>query len=193
MGFKRRLALWLSVFGIISLAASGLHAAPDPADLKDLDGGVFAAFAAKASNTVEVNLEGTLLKMGAGFISADGDEDAAKIKKLLAGLKSVTVRSFEFKTKGQYNKTDVDAIRKQLKSPEWSSIVNINDKETGEATEVYVLANKDKPGGLLIICAEPTELTFVEILGAVDISDLSAFNLGLPGIDVNSKGKKDGK
>jgi hypothetical protein len=186
MEFKWRIAPLLIVL------AARLHAAPRPVDLKDLDSHALAAFAAKASNTVDVTLDGNVLKMAAGFISSSGDEDAVKLKKLIAGVKSITVRTFEFKTKGQYSKADVNAIRKQLKTPEWSSIVTVNDKESGETSEVYVLGGKDKPGGILIISAEPTELTFVQILGTVDISDLSAFeDLGVP--DVTHHGKKEDK
>jgi len=185
MEFRWRLAPLLMLGGLA-------WAAPRPVDLKDLDSTALAPFAAKATNTVEVTLDGKLLKMAAGFIPAGDDEDAAKLKKLIAGLKSVTVRSFEFKKKGEYSKADVDAIRKQLKTPEWSGIVRANDKETGETSEIYVLGDKDKPAGLLVIVAEPTELTFVQILGAVDISDLSAFeDLGVP--DVTHHGKKGDK
>jgi hypothetical protein len=184
MGFKWRIAT-VFLLGVLTI-----HGAPAPAELKDLDAGVFAAFAEKASETVELTLDEKMLKMGAGFFSS-ADQDSAKIKKLIAGLKSVTVRSFEFKTKGKYTKADVDAIRRQLKTPEWSSVVNARDKETGETTEVYALA--DKPGGLLIIAADPTQLTFVQILGAVDISDLSAFDFGLPDMGLTHKGKKDNK
>jgi hypothetical protein len=185
MEFKWRLAPLLMVL------AGAVGAAPRPVDLKDLDTSALAPFAAKATNTVEVTLDGKLLKMAAGFIPA-GDDDAAKLKKLIAGLKSVTVRTFEFKKKGEYNKSDVDAIRKQLKTPEWSSIVRANDKETGETSEIYVLGDKDKPAGLLVIVAEPTELTFVQILGAVELSDLAAFeDLGVP--DVTHHGKKEDK
>lgn len=173
---------------LMILLVEGAFAAPRPVDLKDLDSKALAPFEDKASNTVTVTLDGALLKVGAGFLFSNGDEDSAKIKKLLSGLKSVTVRSFEFKTKGQYSRAQVDAIRKQLKTAEWSSIVSTNDKEAGETSEVYMLGVKDKPGGLLIIVEEPLELTFVQILGAVNLEDLASFDLDLP--DFNKKGNK---
>src|SRR5437763_10445972 len=74
--------------------------------------------AAKASESVNVTLDGALLRMASGFLS-DGDKDEAEVKKLVAGLRSILVRSFEFKNTGEYLDSDVEAIRAQLRNVGW--------------------------------------------------------------------------
>src|SRR5712691_11422606 len=95
-------------------------------DLKTLD-----KFAAKASETVDVTLDGPLLKMAAKFLSNDSP-DEARIKKLVGGLKGIYVKSFEFDEAGLYTEKDVMGIRSQLHAPEWSRIVGVRSKRDGE-------------------------------------------------------------
>ncbi len=148
-------------------------------DLKHLD-----RLADKASNVADVTLDGSLLKIGAKFLSAD-DPDQAKIKKLVAELKGVYVKTFTFEQEGAYSEADITSIRKQLQSPGWSRIVGIQSKKDGENAEVY-LKTGEPGGGLAIICANPKELTVVNIVGKIDLDELSELggSLGVPKIDL---------
>jgi hypothetical protein len=148
-------------------------------DLKHLD-----RLAAKASETADVTLDGSLLKIAAKFLSAD-DPDQAKIKKLVAELKGIYVKTFEFEKEGEYSESDVTSIRKQLQSPGWSRIVGVQSKKDGENADVYIKTG-GPDGGLAIICANPKELTVVNIVGKIDLEELSELggNLGVPKIDV---------
>ena len=140
--------------------------------------------AAKAKETSDVNLDGSVLKLGAKFLSAD-DPDEVKIKKLVAGLKGIYVRTFTFENEGEYSESDVSGIRKQLQSPGWSRIVGVHSKKDGDNAEVYLKTN-GPGGGLAIICANPRELTIVNIVGKIDLDELSELggNLGVPKIDL---------
>jgi hypothetical protein len=51
--------------------------------------------AAKADETVDVTLDGSLLKLAARFLSGKS-EDEAGAKKILSGIERITVRSYEF-------------------------------------------------------------------------------------------------
>lgn len=144
----------------------------DPADLRDLDKTVFNALAAKASSNVNITLDGTLLKLGASFLSDSDDEDAAQIKRIIAGLKGITIRSFEFKNKGEYSEADVAAIRKAMDLPDWSRVVDVHSKSEEEDAEIYVLPGKDKLRGLFILAREPLELTAIYIVGSIDPKDV---------------------
>src|SRR6266481_2275861 len=66
--------------------------------------------AAKAENSVEVTIDGSLLRLASKFLS-DQDHDQAKAKKLMDGLEAIYVRSFEFAGDGGYDMADVDAVR----------------------------------------------------------------------------------
>src|ERR1051325_6321046 len=57
--------------------------------------------AAKASQTVDVNLDERLMHLAARVFD-DKDADEREVKKLVAGLKGIYVKSYEFDNEGQY-------------------------------------------------------------------------------------------
>jgi hypothetical protein len=133
----------------------------------------FDKLAAKAEESVDVTLDGSLLRLAARFLS-DRDNDQVKVKRLIAGLQGIYVRSFTFARDGEYNMADVDALRAQAQSPTWSRIVGVISKRNHEDVDVYFKnAGGDKLGGILVIAAEPRELTVVNIVGTIDPEQLS--------------------
>jgi Domain of unknown function (DUF4252) len=138
---------------------------------------------AKASDSVDVSLNGATLQFAAKFLDG-GDPDEAKVKKLLASVEGIYVRSFEFKTTGAYSQADLDSVRNQLKAPEWSRIVEVKSAEDGDTAEVYVHTVNKKINGVAILYAEPRELTVVNIAGPVDLDSLMELSghFGIPGL-----------
>jgi hypothetical protein len=145
--------------------------------------------AARASDSVDLNLDGSLLRLAAKFLSND-DPDQAKVKNLVAGLKGIYVKTFEFKNAGEYSPADVDAFRAQL-GPDWQRIVGVHSKEEGEDVDVYIKPEAKGIGGLAIIAAEPKELTLVNIVGPIDLDSLSDLggHFGIPEVEVEKKKK----
>jgi hypothetical protein len=144
--------------------------------------------AAKASETVDVSLNGSTLQFAAKFLdSKDPDQD--KIKKLIAGLEGIYVKSFEFQKKGEWTPADLDGIRNQLKAPEWSRIVGVKSNE-GENDEIYLRQQNGKLTGVAVIAAEPKELTVVNIAGPIDLDSLAELggHFHIPKVDT---GKSD--
>jgi hypothetical protein len=105
--------------------------------------------AAKASQTVDVNIDERLMRLAARVFD-DKDEDEREIKKLIANLKGIYVKSFEFETDGQYVAADIEPIRTQLRGPGWTRLVNVTSKKEG-MLEVYLLFNGDVVGGLAVL------------------------------------------
>src|SRR5260370_12325939 len=138
----------------------------------------------RASSKVEVTLDGSVLKLAAKFLCDDDDPDSAKIKKLVNGLKGIYDKTFEFEKEGAYSDSDIAGIRKQLESG-WSRIVGIQSKKDGDNAEIY-LKTGGPDGGLAILCAGAKELTIVNIVGKIDLDQLSELggNMGVPKIDV---------
>jgi hypothetical protein len=149
--------------------------------------------AAKAKESVDITLDSNLLQMAGGFLSGNSkDKDEAKVKEVLAGLKAITVKSFEFKEAGQYRMEDLDPIRAQLRAPGWSKIVNVQSKE--ESSEIYTRLEQGKVVGFAIIAAEPKELTVVAIEGSIDLKDLSKLGgLGIPAIPIPDQSPTPGQ
>ncbi|MDQ2900393.1 MAG: DUF4252 domain-containing protein [Acidobacteriota bacterium] len=147
-------------------------------------------FAARASDTVDVTLDGQVLQLAGKFLSGN-NPDEAKMKKLVNGLKGIYVKSFEFEKEGQYSDSDLAGIRAQLRSPGWSRIVGVKSKKEGENSEIYLQTNGKSAGGLTIISTGPKELTVVQILGSINLDDLSELsgNLGVPQLHLEKDGK----
>ena len=146
----------------------------------------------KATEAVNVTLDPSMLQMAARFLS-DKSADEVKVKKLVSGLRGIYVRSFEFDKEGEYDKADVESVRSQLRGPGWSRIVEVKGK--GELSEVYLRSENGKISGLVVIAAEPKELTIVNILGEIDPSQLSDLSghFGVPKMDVPTPKKSAGK
>lgn len=146
--------------------------------------------AAKASRSVDVNLDGRLMRLAAGVFD-DNDVDEAKIKKLIAGVKGVYVRNFEFESDGQYTTADIEALRTQLRGPGWTRMVDVKSKKDGNV-EVYVLMNGEQVGGLTVVSSETRELTVVNIVGSVDLDKLADLQgrLGIPELGIEAKETK---
>jgi hypothetical protein len=165
-------------FGAILIGASSLPAfGQNPRlDIKNLE-----ALSKKASEVVDVNLDGPLLKLASKFMTDEDDREALGIIK---NLKGVYVKSFTFEKPGDYSPADVEAIRSQLQAPAWSRIVSARSKHDGENAEIYLMTAADGGNvlGMAVICAEPTELTVVNIVGPVDIDKLSQLEgkMGIP-------------
>jgi len=158
--------------GALSLPAFGQN---PRLDIKNLE-----ALSKKASEVVDVNLDGPLLKLASKFMTDEDDREALGIIK---NLKGVFVKSFTFDEPGDYSPADVEAIRSQLQAPAWSRIVSARSKRDGENAEIYVMTSDGgNVLGMAILCAEPTELTVVNIVGPVDIDKLSQLEgkMGIP-------------
>lgn len=148
--------------------------------------------AAKAQATVDITLDKSLLGLAARFLS-DNDGDEVKAKRLIAGLNSVTVRSYEFDTAGEYNSADVEAVRSQLQPPAWSRVVGVRSKRNSEDADVYIKTESNgNVGGVVIIVADARELTIVHIAGSIDpaqVADLGG-RWHIPRIEIGSQGKR---
>lgn len=146
--------------------------------------------AAKASQTVDVNIDERLMRMASKLFS-EKDAEEKEIKQLVAGIKGIYVRSFEFEADGQYTAADVDSIRTQLRVPSWTKMVNVTSKKDG-GLEVYILFNGDTVGGLAVLATDDREFTVVNIVGPVDLEKLSKLegNFGVPELGIESNKAK---
>jgi hypothetical protein len=91
----------------------------------------------------------------------------------------------------------VDAVRAQVQSAPWGRVVGVKNKE-GENVDVYFKdGGEGKLAGMVLIAAQPKELTVVSIVGAIDPSQLGELSgeFGIPKLDVNGhlSAKKGGK
>jgi hypothetical protein len=175
---------------LLMLAPALVAKAQDPR----LQLGSLDHLAAKASETVDVNVDDRLMRLAAKILS-DKDADEREVKKVIEGLKGIYVKSFEFDADGQYAAADLEAIRAQLRGPGWTRLVNVTSRKEG-SVEIYMLFNGEQIGGMAVLAAEDRELTVVNIVGPVDVDKLAKLEgqFGIPELGIEPqkpKAKKD--
>ncbi len=181
LNFQKTVIIFLILFGC-SLVARAQEAKLEISHLEKL--------AAKATETVEVTLDEKLLQLAAKFLSSNNPEEA-KVKELVSGLKGVYVRVFEFDKPGEYQLSDIEALRSQLRSPGWSKIVGVISRREGQNVDVHIKYLGNSVQGLAIIAAQPRELTVINIVGPIDLEKLSQLEgqFGIPKLDFDKAGK----
>jgi hypothetical protein len=135
--------------------------------------------AERASNYTEVSLDRKMLDFASHFMNS---KDDAEGKRIVEKLNGVYVRSYEFDKPGQYTPADLDAIRHQFDTPEWSALVKTRSKGATDDADIYMKLVNGEVQGMFILNAEEKELNFVFISGPIrpeDLQDISG-NFGIP-------------
>jgi hypothetical protein len=148
----------------------------------------FQALESKASETVSITLDSSLIAMAARFLDSSKPEDAAA-RRAIAGITGIYVRSFTFDSDFAYPKSDVDNVRKQLTAPGWQQLVQVHSRKDHNDVDVYIRVDGNKANGLAIIASEPREFTIVNIVGSVDLQKLHELegHFGIPQMDLTNK------
>ena len=152
---------------------------------QDISFNLFTSLASKATEKADVNLDGALLQLASMFMDSK-DPDEAKVKNILSGVKGVYVRNYKFAKAGEYTDADIQAIRAQLRG--WSQVVSVQKAE--ENTGIFLKTDGKKIQGVVVLAAEPKELTVVNIVGSIDLEQLRELSghLGIP--ELGEAGKK---
>ncbi|HWS89877.1 MAG TPA: DUF4252 domain-containing protein [Pyrinomonadaceae bacterium] len=149
--------------------------------------------APKAAEAVNIEIDGVLIKF-AGSMLSDEDADERAVKELITSLRGVYVRSYEFKSAGEFAEADVAAVREQLRAPGWSRVMDVKSKglDFGEG-EVYLATSGGRVEGFALLVVQPRELTVVNIVGALDLDKIRRLgdNFKLPGVTVKRKKKAE--
>ncbi len=155
-----------TVLTAIMLITTGARAFGDPQVKDDLFAGA-DKFAHGAKSSTEVNLDSRMLGMASKF--GGDDKDASDLVKK---LQFVIVRSYEYDKPGAYNIADVEEFQKRLETGGWAHIVKVREEK--ESTDVCVkLDESGQFSELVVIAAEPTELTFVHLQGHMSLEELT--------------------
>lgn len=167
---------------LAALAATAALALPRPGsaagpELRIPD---FSHLSSKARDSVDITLDGFLLRIAQKFAAADsGDNEELAI---LRDIKSVRVRNFEFDADDAYSKADVESVRKQLAAPGWSPLAQVHRRESQEHVDVFLNTSGDKIMGIAVIASEPRSFTIVNVVGNIDVDKLAKLEgeFGIP-------------
>lgn len=170
----------------LCVAASVVAAAQDRGRirLESLD-----ALGSKATETVNVNIDGILIRFAGGFLS-DAEADEKEVKELISGLRGLYVRNYEFKAAGQYAESELSQIRSQLAGPGWSRVMSFRGRgEEMSDAEFYVAREGERVEGLVVLAAKAKEVTVINIVGSVDLDKLQRLADNIRGRDEDDKPK----
>jgi hypothetical protein len=144
----------------------------------------------RAAEVLDVSIDERLLQIAAKFLNPK-DPEQAKVRELVAGLKGVYVKSYQFDKPDEYSASDVTSINSQLKAPGWTRMVGIKSGRDKENVEVFTMLVGDKIGGIAVIAAEAKRLTVINIVGPIDLEKLAALegNFGIPKLKIRRDGQ----
>jgi hypothetical protein len=135
-------------------------------------------FSKGASDVTEINLDPKMMGMIPG-----GKSGAAE---LAHKMRFMVIHTYTYDKPGMYNMDDVDAYRKKLEDGTWSCSVHVRDKSG--TTDICSRTSSDHEGTeMVILTAEPKELTFIHMSGNMSLDDLQKMGGGGGG---NSDGLK---
>lgn len=142
--------------------------------------------ASKASEVVDINLDKSMLQFASGFMADPHDRQA---RDFIRNLNGIYVKSFEFSEPGQYNAAALESVRSQLRAPLWSRIVGAHSKRDQEDVDIFLRKENGKVTGMVVLAAEPKELTLVSIDGPINPEDIAQLGgqFGIPQIEIENK------
>ena len=134
-----------------------------------------------ADKVISIDVGESLIRLALSALGDKRSPNEAKIKEILAGLKGVYVKRFEFEKEGAYAASDVDYIRTQLNGPGWVRVAGVRSKREG-SYDVVLMYEGSVIKGLAVLAAEPRALTVVNVIGAIDVAKLRDLegNFGIP-------------
>ncbi len=146
--------------------------------------------APRAAEVVDIQIDERLLQVATKYLSGS-EPDEARVRELVAGLKGIYVKSFEFGEEGVYTEADLNSVRAQLRAPGWSRIIEVRSRREEENVEIYVRTGAEGITGLTVISFAPRELTVINILGAIDLDKLSRLQgqFGIPQLELERGGR----
>lgn len=176
------LCLLVSVFGALTAYAQEARV-----DISSIE-----RFSEKADKVIDVTVDEALIRLAISAMSDKRSPDEAKLKELISGLKGVYVKRFQFTSFGEFNDSDMDPIRAQLRTPGWSRVANVRSKREGNY-DVYIMTEGSIIRGLVVLAAEPKAMTVVNVVGPLDLSKLSELEgkFGIPRWDLMTGPKID--
>ena len=135
----------------------------------------------RAEEVVDVTLDASMLRMASKFFTGrNADSDQRAIGDMVRGLEGIYVRSYEFDDAGQYDRKLVDRVKSQL-GTSWKPLVTVRSKKK-ENVNIWADMRGEQVVGLVIVAAEPRELTVINIVGPIDIERLAELEgeFGIP-------------
>ncbi len=149
--------------------------------------GNLEGLAKKASEVVEVNVDGKILTLAKRVLVKVNDKDAQKIGEAIKGLEGVYVRVFNFENENEYNAAEIDAIRSQLSAPGWEKLAKVRSKKNDQKIDVFMMFRGQDISGLAVVLSEKKQIALINVIGPIDLDTLIELSgkMNIPKIDID--------
>jgi hypothetical protein len=125
-------------------------------------------FAKGASEVSEINLDPKMMGMVHG-----GEGDSGMAHK----MKFMVIHSYKYDKEGMYRLEDVEEYRKKLEDGSWSCSIRVREKSG--STDICSRTSADHESSeMVILTAEPKELTFIHMSGNMSLDELGKMHGG---------------
>jgi hypothetical protein len=125
-------------------------------------------FAQGASEVTEINLDPSTM----GMIGRGPFVDKGRDGGLASKMNFMVIRSYRYDKPGMYSMDDFDAYSKKLTDGTWNCSIHVRGKE--ESTDICSRTAADHESNeMVILTAQPRELTFIHLSGKMSLNDLA--------------------
>ncbi len=175
-----RLVKIILIAGALVVSASAQDARLRFDNLKELE--------SRASDVVEVNIDGKILTLAKRVLLKVNDKDAKTVGEAIQGLEAIYVRVLRFENENEYSSNDVEMIRSQLQSPGWEQLANVRSKKNNQKIDVYTMFTGDVMSGVAVLISESKSIALVNVIGPIDIDLLAELGgkLNIPEMDIEN-------
>ncbi len=177
------------LLGLLLWRPDGIATAQVSEDYKKHPGYIDLSFVSafgEPQKSVEIFLTPGLVKLIAAL-----DEDR-ELESVLKKLVMIKVYTFEVNRSNRHKfESKIDDLRKKLKQSQWIKFIHV--KEDTDRTEVYIRETNDEIQGLTILSIEDREVTFVNIVGIIDLESIGKLSrrYNIPKLDSLQIEKKE--
>jgi Domain of unknown function (DUF4252) len=139
--------------------------------------------AAKAKQTVNFVLDSATLRLATSFFTKNDQPENPGFKKLIEGLKNISVKKYTFVEEGQFLPEDLQPLRDQLRLSGWGVLLGLHGSKPG-STEIYTKSEDGHVAGLGVFKVEPKQITVVCVEGVIDLASLASLagHFGIPAL-----------
>jgi hypothetical protein len=126
-------------------------------------------FAQGASDVTELNLDPNTI----GMVGHGHGRDADMARK----MNFMVIHTYKYDKPGMYSMDDFDAFRKRLTDGSWTCPIHTRSKT--ESTDICSRTLADhETNEMVILTAEPRELTFIHMSGKMSLGELNGMTRG---------------
>jgi hypothetical protein len=135
-------------------------------------------FAQGASEVTEINLDPNTMSMigrGSDVFMLSRDKDKDKDSSTAHKVNFIVIHSYKYDKPGMYNMDEFEAYSKKLTDGSWNCSIHVRSK-TGSTDICSRAAGDHESNEMVILTAEPRELTFIHMSGKMSLNELSSMS-----------------